>query len=62
LNVSKILLLAKQTSPRRKNVWCRHRSDTKTTLRSLKCRQEPLLAVCARSLPYCVRKLQMFME
>ena len=34
LNVGKVLLLAKQTSPRRNNAWGRHRSDTKTTRRS----------------------------
>jgi len=27
------------TDPRRKNAWGRHRSDTKTTRRNLKCRQ-----------------------
>jgi len=27
------------TGPRRKNVWCRHRSDTETTRKNLKCRQ-----------------------
>jgi len=35
LNVGRILLLAKQTSPFRKNAWDRHWSDTKTTRRSL---------------------------
>jgi len=35
LNVGKILLLVKQTSPRRENAWGRHRSDTKTTRRNL---------------------------
>jgi len=45
-----------------KNAWGRHRSDTKTTRRNLNWRQQPLLAVCAKSMPYCVRKLQMLME
>jgi len=62
LNVGKVLLLAKQTQVHAENTWVRPRSDTKITRRKLRCCQWPLLAVCARPMPYCVQKLLMFME
>jgi len=63
LNFGKVLLLEKQAQVHaEKTAWGGHGSDTKTTRRNVKCHQWPLLAVYARSMSYCIRKLQMFTE
>jgi len=48
LNVEKIIINKTNTGPRRKKAWDRQISDTKTTRKKRKCRQQPLMAICTR--------------
>jgi len=64
LIVEKILLLGKQTQvhDEKKRVGQAKRWHKNHTKRKTKCCQKPLLAICRRPMPNCVRKLRMYVE